>query len=112
MLESFRKELRESGYIHRPLPLHEERSLEAELWQKPVAAEKPLWTAGGPYAPRHDGIGGMSLPEAGRDGGPALRVTAPTAHEIHSYDLPEGKQPRYNAQLIFDVSGELSLIHI
>lgn len=106
MLESFRKELRESGYIHRPLPLHEERSLEAELWQKPVAAEKPLWTAGGPYAPRHDGIGGMSLPEAGRDGGPALRVTAPTAHEIHSYDLPEGKRPRYNAQLIFDVSGE------
>lgn len=52
MLESFRKELRESGYIHRPLPLHEERSLEAELWQKaggggkaPVDGGRPLCAA-------------------------------------------------------------------
>ena len=42
----FEKELRESGYIHRPLPLHRERSLEERLKQKEILESRPLWEAG------------------------------------------------------------------
>lgn len=106
MLESFRREIAESGVIHRPLPLHQERSLEAEMAQKPVEAQLCLWRDGGPRQPVHEGIGEMTRARAGKDGGDCLRVVSPTAHPIHSYDLPEGKRPRYNAQLVFEIPGE------
>lgn len=107
MLESFQKELRESGYVHRPLPLHEERSLEREMERRQVNSEKTLWNQGGPCFPRHEGIGKLAqLQGAGRTGGLALRVTAPTSHEFHNYDLPEGKRPHYHSKLIFDIPGE------
>ena len=45
------QELRASGWIHRPLPLHEERSLEAEGQKKAVVRSRSLpaerWTASG-----------------------------------------------------------------
>ena len=37
------KELAESGWIHMPLPLHEENSLEAVCAQKPVLASRSVW---------------------------------------------------------------------
>lgn len=106
MLESFRKELRESGYIHRPLPLHRERSLETELERKTVIGEKALWKGKNSYIPKHEGIGELTQLPMGRNQSEVLRVTGPTAHEIQSYDLPEGKRPRYNAQLIFTIPEE------
>ena len=46
MRDEFRRELRESLYVHRPLPLHRERSLEAKFSQKKVLASKPLFAGG------------------------------------------------------------------
>lgn len=38
----FERELRESLYIHRPLPLHRERGLEAAFPRKPVTARRAI----------------------------------------------------------------------
>lgn len=38
----FERELRESLYVHRPLPLHRERSLEAAFPRKRVAAKRGI----------------------------------------------------------------------
>lgn len=46
MREEFIKELQDSLYIHRPLPLHEERSAEASFPTKKVIASKPLFVGG------------------------------------------------------------------
>ena len=43
----FQQELEESGYIHRPLPLHEEVSLEQREKEKKVTATCPIWTGNG-----------------------------------------------------------------
>ncbi len=43
MREEFARELRESLYIHRPLPLHRERSLEARFPKKKVTASKVIF---------------------------------------------------------------------
>ena len=44
MNKEFQQELQNSLYIHRPLPLHEERSLEANFPFKEVLASKPVYT--------------------------------------------------------------------
>lgn len=46
----FTMELAESGYIHKPLPLHEERSLEQKLKNKSVLGRKILWESGAGYS--------------------------------------------------------------
>ena len=43
----FQQELEESGYIHRPLPLHEEVSLEQREKEKKVTARKTVWSGDG-----------------------------------------------------------------
>lgn len=43
--EMFEQELQESLYIHKSLPLHSERSLEAEAGAKTVIAKKNMWCA-------------------------------------------------------------------
>ena len=43
MTKEFLLELQSSLYVHRPLPLHEERSLEAAFPAKEVLAAKPLY---------------------------------------------------------------------
>ena len=43
MTAEFERELRESLYIHRPLPLHRERSLEAGFPEKKVLAARRLY---------------------------------------------------------------------
>ena len=58
MTAEFERELRESLYIHRPLPLHRERSLEAGFPKKKVLARQPLRgtaAAGGTGALRVEG---------------------------------------------------------
>ena len=37
----------ESGYIHRPLPLHEEASLEQTEREKKVTARRTVWSGDG-----------------------------------------------------------------
>lgn len=43
----FEQELMESGYIHRPLPLHEEKSLEQREREKTVTRRKTVWSKDG-----------------------------------------------------------------
>ena len=43
----FQQELEESAYIHRPLPLHEEVSLEQREKEKKVTARKTVWSGDG-----------------------------------------------------------------
>lgn len=45
MHEEFIRELKDSLYVHRPLPLHTERSLEAQFKDKKVVAEQNIYTA-------------------------------------------------------------------
>ena len=45
-MTNFEQELRASAWVHRPLPLHGERSLEAQGLEKPVLG-KPVSFAGG-----------------------------------------------------------------
>ena len=71
MLESFRKGIEGAGTSTAAAAARSVRWRRSS-GKKPVAAEKPLWTAGGPYAPRHDGISGMSLPRRAETA-PALR---------------------------------------
>jgi len=43
MRDEFLKELIGTGYIHKLLPLHEERSVETRLLKKPVIDSRSLW---------------------------------------------------------------------
>lgn len=45
-VETFAEELRRSGYLHRPLPLHEETTREARLRRRAVLDAKTVWTPG------------------------------------------------------------------
>ena len=63
MKEIFQKELISSGYVHSPLPLHQEKSLEREREEKPVLARSVIWD-GSQRLPEHSGRGAV----AKRDG--------------------------------------------
>lgn len=43
MKEKFRKELIQSGFLHRPLPLYEEGRLETSLLKRKIMERKPVW---------------------------------------------------------------------
>ena len=90
MLETFREELIQTGYIHSPLPLHPERSLEAEQAAKEVLERRIIWNGAnlqGSIPPAFSGIGTLAEAKgAGRDGGDTLRVTAPTARDTAPYE--------------------------
>lgn len=104
MVETFRKELIESGYIHSPLPLHRERSLEAEREKKAVLKRKTIWKEAG-CAPVQSGIGGMEIAEgAGRKKGSAIRITLPTSRKGAVY---EGKgRELFQCKLAIPIPGE------
>ncbi len=104
MLETFRKELVQSGYIHSPLPLHRERSLEAEREKKEVLKRKAVWKEG-PYSPVQSGIGEMeTVGGLGREGGDVIRVTLPTSRKGVVY---EGKgRELFKCTLAFPVPRE------
>ena len=75
------RELRESLYIHRPLPLHRERSLEAGFVQKKVLAERFLYSAQSSLvSPAAGGTASLSE-ESG-----VLTITAP----LRAERWPEG----------------------
>ena len=84
MREEFQRELRESLYIHRPLPLHQERSLEASFPAKRVLASKVLY-GGGSAAAQVSGGGVAKLEQTGE----TLTVRAP----LRASYWPEGAAP-------------------
>lgn len=86
MLDIFREELIRTGYIHSPLPLHQERSLEAERAKKKILNRKILWN-GEQELPCKLGIGTMEkIKGAGRNGGSTVRIKAPTQRNTMPYD--------------------------
>lgn len=84
MRNDFLEELQDSLYIHRPLPLHGEHSLEAGFPNKKVTDTKILYGDGGPIAEPHPG-GIASL----RRCGSLLTVCAP----LRTDRWPEGASP-------------------
>ena len=109
MLETFREELIGTGYIHSPLPLHAERSLEAEQAAKEVLDCRSIWDGACALQgiqPMFSGIGRMAaVKEAGRDGREAVRVTAPTARDTAPYN-DGATAAQFRSILTFPVSGE------
>lgn len=84
MNKEFQRELEDTLYLHRPLPLHRERSLEAGFSAKKVLAEKVLYSADGAMVP-------FKMPKEGslteQDG--IATVTAP----LRADHWPEGAAP-------------------
>lgn len=84
MREEFRQELRDSLYLHRPLPLHPERSLESKFPGKAVLASKVLYGNGKAVAkPTAGGVASLVR------GGEVLTVRAP----LRANEWPEGVAP-------------------
>lgn len=87
MNREFMREVEASGYIHRPLPLHPERSLEAELANKQVLKRKSIWHNGTECDFIHSGVGNMYLAQGeGHDGKNAIAMTAP----LRADTFPDG----------------------
>lgn len=74
--QQFQRELEESLYIHKTLPLHRENSLEAEFPRKKVLRNRVLWGAADSAVPVHTGLG--ALQTARENGVRLLALTAPT----------------------------------
>lgn len=86
MREEFRRELIQTGYIHSPLPLHQEKALEAEIKGKRVLKKRIIWKEG-LEAPAFAGIGTMEeVLGAGQNGRAVLRVKGPTARNTMPYE--------------------------
>lgn len=103
--EQFRKELIQTGYIHSPLPLHQERSLEAEKQQKKVLCRRMIWD-GKAEMPSQSGIGTMDRVEgAGRDGEAVIRIKAPTRRDSMPYE-DGATADLFKSRLTFAIPGE------
>ena len=86
MRKTFCRELIQTGYIHSPLPLHQERSLEAEQAQKDIVKRRTIWN-GGEEMPSHSGIGTMErMEKGGKEGEDAIRVRASVMRNTLPYD--------------------------
>ncbi len=87
MNQNFMKDLLASGYVHAPLALHPENSLEAVLPNKEVLARKSIWYNGSESDFIHNGTGKMFLAEgAGHDGSNAIAMGAP----LRADTFPDG----------------------
>lgn len=101
--QEFVQELQDSLYVHRPLPLHRERSLEASFPQKKVLASRVLYGRE-EQAAKPQGAGLLSMEE--RDG-----VISATA-ALRADHWPEGAAPDGDysnfgtAKVIFDLPCE------
>ena len=105
MKETFRKELIVSGYVHSPLPLHQEKSLEREREEKPALARKVIWD-GTQKLPEHSGRGAAAEKNGrGSSGGKTVYVTLPTARKTDSHSR-EKEQDDFRCVIRFPFEGE------
>lgn len=84
--ETFQRELEQTLYLHRVLPLHREYSLEATFPRKQVLDARCLWGTDEKTACCHHGLG--TLEESMVDGMPVLRVSCPNRAD----HWPEGHE--------------------
>jgi hypothetical protein len=103
-----RRELESTGYIHRPLPLHGEASLEARCLEKKVLKERVLWDPRNPEGWSGQGPGTLSHDGAPDPGGRvSLRMELPTTTEKWPAEAPDGDYtPFCRQQALFRVGGE------
>ena len=74
--------IRETGYIHRPLPVHEDRSFESVASQKPALVSELLCNMESLDGWTHQGFGTISLTtERSVEGSHSLRLEAPSMPE-------------------------------
>jgi hypothetical protein len=86
--EQFQKDLIQSGFLHRPLPLYEEGSLE-KVWEKRVVLDqKEIWNSDTIVQPFHTGEGRITL-EKEEDGNKMLCLRGNTI----TYCWPEAMSP-------------------
>lgn len=98
MRELFRDELVRSGYLHTPLPLHREKSLESECAKKEVLSRR-LLVQNGQDMPFQSGIGTMERE------GEVIRIKAPTRRDTVPYE--DGATAHlFRSSLIFRFAGE------
>lgn len=94
--QQFQRELEETLYIHKTLPLHRERSLEAEFPHKKVLRARALWSAAGGETPVHEGLGAVTAVQEGNAA--LLRVSAPTRSDHWPAGAPaDGDYVNYGA---------------
>ncbi|MCI5923238.1 MAG: glycoside hydrolase family 9 protein [Oscillospiraceae bacterium] len=82
------KELAESGWIHMPLPLHEENSLEAVCARKPVLASHAVWEGEENAEWRSTGRGEVTVLRDEDLGKNILRLEAKTVYDCFPDGLP------------------------
>lgn len=96
MSKEFYEELLSTGFVHSPLPLHPELSLEAELLKKPVLKSKTIFANGEPFNFTHAGSGEIEKASGcGVNGGDALKMTAPLRLASLAEDAMFGKFSNY-----------------
>ena len=102
--QQFQRELEDTLYIHRTLPLHRENSLEAEFPTKKVLQSRTLWGTSGSEMPLHIGLGTAACVQT--DMGNLLRVSAPTRTNYWPEGAPaDGDYVNYGAsraRFLFD----------
>ncbi len=98
----FERELRESLFVHRPLPLHREHSLEAAFPHKHVTAKRALCSAFRPGFPRREGVARLT------HGSGLIRMTAPLRASQWPKGAPEdGDYCNFGtAGMVFDLERE------
>ena len=102
----FEEELKRSGYLHRPLPLHRERSLEAEMAKKKVIGSYPVYPGNGnPYL---EGVGRMEEADAAEDAriGRIIILTGPVHQNGLSVGAEENGIARYRSIVRLKMNGE------
>lgn len=109
MRETFREELMGTGYIHSPLPLHRERSLEAHQAAKEVLERKSIWDGADPargVQPVLRGIGDMRIAKnAEKNDKYVIEIAAPTARDTLPYD-DGATAAQFRSVLAFPLPGE------
>lgn len=72
MKEEFRKELIQSGFLHKPLPLYEEGRLDTGLLKRKILERRPIWAADIYPKLHHSGEGRISIEK--EDGAQAVKL--------------------------------------
>lgn len=104
----FMEELVESGYIHRPLPIHPELSMEQRLKEKSVLKRKTLWENGTGRTPCLLEQGNMYITEGESREGKLLAVKAPLECDCWPKTMPQDGDCAYygRIRLAFPTAGE------
>jgi hypothetical protein len=106
--DSLRREIEGTGYIHRPLPLHPEFSLEARCLEQRPLKERILWDMGSAEGWSGKGPGSLSLTGLADPGGrTSLRMELPTVADHWPEEVPDGDYTPFCRQLaLFRVGDE------